>query len=361
MSKIKQYKYTGKKKFEISSFNTADMGEFDCREDALEEFVSNLHEINKLQQKLYASRKEGVIFVFQAMDAAGKDGVIRTVFSTLTPHGVKEYCFKTPSAEESSHDYLWRFWQALPPRGNISIFNRSYYEDVLIGRVHSFYKNQLWPDRLANVDMIEERYNQIRNYEDYLYRTGTRVVKIFLNVSKDEQARRFLSRIDTPKKNWKVSSGDIEERKYWDEYMDAFEVMINRTSSKTSPWYVVPADHKWYCRLIVSRIVLATLKEMNPQYPVLDEAEDEKLSDIRTTLIDDLGGDYTPGSSDDEGFSIFNTTSIISEAIIKHEEQEKIDSEINKKKGKAFNNLASLIESGETIRDNVELADILFE
>ena len=288
---IARYAFKGKRRFNIHTFDTADTGEFTNREEAVNEFVENLLVINKKQQKLYSERKEGVIFVFQAMDAAGKDGVIRTVFSTLSPHGVKEYCFKVPSAEEKSHDFLWRFWSALPPRGFISIFNRSYYEDVLVGKVHAFYKNDIVPDRMKEADIIAERYRQINDFEKYLYETGTRVVKIFLNVSKDEQARRFISRIDTQRKNWKVSSGDLKERQYWDDYMEAFEAMVNETSTKNSPWYVVPADHKWFARLLVSRIVKKTLEEIDPQYPPLDENTATMLQDYRKTLIESLGGE----------------------------------------------------------------------
>lgn len=285
---IKQYKYTGKEVFDIKKFKTGDKGEFENREDAVDEFISNLRKINTLQQQLYAERKEGVIFIFQAMDAAGKDGTIRTVFSTLSPHGVKEYCFKTPSNEELSHDYLWRFWSALPAKGNISIFNRSYYEDVLIGKVHKLYEKQPVPDRLKNVDIIERRYKEINDFERYLYNTGTRVVKIFLNVSKDEQAKRFISRIDTPRKNWKISENDIKEREYWDDYQEAFETMINKTSRKNCPWYVVPADHKWYMRLIVSRIVLKTLEEINPKFPTIEESEFEKIEKYRAELEESI-------------------------------------------------------------------------
>jgi PPK2 family polyphosphate:nucleotide phosphotransferase len=282
---IKKYKYIKKNSFDIKKAHTKEKDIFISREQAVKEFVANLKEINVLQQKLYAERKEGVIFVFQAMDAAGKDGCIRTVFSTLTPHGVKEFCFKKPSDEENSHDYLWRFWSALPARGHISIFNRSYYEDVLIGKVHKLYENQIVPDRMKNVDVIEKRYKEINDFEKYLYNNATRVVKIFLNVSKDEQAKRFISRINTPCKNWKVSEGDIKEREYWDDYQEAFEAMINNTSSKNSPWYVVPADRKWYARLVVSRIVLETLREINPQFPIVDENEMNKMQTYKEQLI----------------------------------------------------------------------------
>jgi polyphosphate kinase 2 (PPK2 family) len=181
---IKKYKFVQNNRFKITNFKTNDKGEFSSREEAVEEFISNLKEIHTLQQKLYAERKESVIFIFQAMDAAGKDGTIRTVFSTLSPHGVKEFCFKAPSSEELAHDYLWRFWSALPAKGHISIFNRSYYEDVLIGKVHKLYEKQLVPDRLKDVDVIQKRYDEINNLEKYLYNNVTRVVKIFLNVSK---------------------------------------------------------------------------------------------------------------------------------------------------------------------------------
>lgn len=285
---ITKYRYTEKDSFDIKTTKTNDKGEFASREEAIEEFVENLKEINILQQRLYAERKEGVVFVFQAMDAAGKDGCIRTVFGTLTPHGVNEFCFKAPSAEELSHDYLWRFWKALPARGNISIFNRSYYEDVLVGKVHKLYENQVWPDRMKDCDVIAKRYKEINDFEKYLYNNATRVVKIFLNVSKKEQAKRFISRIDTPRKNWKVSENDIKEREYWDEYQEAFESMINNTSCKKSPWYVVPADHKWYARLIVSRIILETLKEMNPQFPVIEDDFSETMKEYRELLVASL-------------------------------------------------------------------------
>jgi len=283
------YCYNGKKAFSIKKFDCDSTGEFTNREEAVDEFVENLLVINKTQQKLYSERKEGVIFVFQAMDAAGKDGVIRTVFSTLSPHGVKEFCFKVPSSEEKSHDFLWRFWSALPSKGFISIFNRSYYEDVLVGKVHEFYKNDIIPDRMKNVDIIAQRYEQINDFEKYLYATGTRVVKIFLNVSKDEQARRFISRIDTQKKNWKVSPGDLKEREYWDDYMVAFEDMVNKTSTRNSPWYVVPANHKWFARLLVSRIVRKTLEDINPHYPPIEEETLKSLKDYRETLVASLG------------------------------------------------------------------------
>jgi len=323
-----RYKYTGTEKFKMDSFKTNDSGEVNSREEAAQEFIDNLLEINKWQQKLYAERKEGLVFIFQAMDAAGKDGVIRTVFSTLSPHGVKEYCFKVPSSEESSHDFLWRFWQALPMRGNISIFNRSYYEDVLVGRVHKLWKKQILPSRVMKSDVIKQRYRQINDYEKYLYQTGTRVVKIFLNVSKDEQARRFISRIDVAKKNWKISTGDIKEREYWDEYMEAFEAMVNKTSTKLCPWYVVPADHKWYARLIVSRIVLETLKEIDPDYPDVSPEEAEELQAIRQSVYDSM---EDKGDIEAPIVSMFNDTEEIAAGILIEDEAGKIQNSKTKK------------------------------
>ena len=351
---IDSYRYTGEDKFKIDNFKTNDKGGFKSREDAVEEFVSNLNEINRLQQKLYAERKEGVVFIFQAMDAAGKDGVIRTVFSTLTPHGVKEYCFKVPSAEEAAHDYLWRFWPALPARGHISIFNRSYYEDVLIGKVHKLYENQDRPERLKDVDVIKQRYKEIKDFERYLYNNGTRVVKIFLNVSKDEQAKRFISRIDTPKKNWKISAGDIKEREYWDEYQDAFEKMVNKTSTEYSPWYVVPADHKWFARLLVSRIVLETLKEMDPHFPRISAEDMEDIYSYRKTLVDSL--EDKTGYEESPNSVFVNTCELVMDNIAEEEKQKIKEKEIEEKRGKkdkkAGNNNEEITESSEDENDN---------
>ena len=341
--KIDKYRFAEKNSFRIDRFDTSDKGNFEDREDAISEFVENLKEINKLQQKLYAERKEGVIFIFQAMDAAGKDGVIRTVFSTLTPHGVKEYCFKVPSAEEASHDFLWRFWSALPARGHISIFNRSYYEDVLVGKVRKLYLNQNVPERVKDSDIIKQRYGQIKDFENYLYRTGTRVVKIFLHVSKEEQARRFVSRIDSKKKNWKISANDIAERDLWDEYMEAFESMINQTSTKDSPWYVVPSDRKWYARLVVSKIVLDTLREMDPQYPELDDEELELLEELRKELIRDIPEDTL---QDEDPDTVFTDASSVSADICEEDEMSKVKQKKKKIKESGFDAISRMIAKG---------------
>ena len=194
---MNNYKYDGRRKFNVHSFDCADKGVFSERHEAIEEFTENLEKINEYQQKLFAEQKEGIIFIFQAMDAAGKDGAVRAVLSCLSPQGVSEHSFKVPSAEENRHDYLWRFWDAIPEKGSISIFNRSYYEDVLVQKIHKIYEKNKYADRIDLDTMIDKRYEQIRNFEKYLWENSIRVVKIFLNVSKDEQARRFISRIDT--------------------------------------------------------------------------------------------------------------------------------------------------------------------
>lgn len=282
---MKKYRYDGGKRFSLKDFDCGDKGGYSSEEDAEKLFKKNLAKIEELQQKLYAEKKEGVIFVFQAMDAAGKDGCIRAVLSCLSPQGVAEHSFKVPSAEETRHDYLWRFWKALPEKGCISIFNRSYYEDVLTQKVHKFYKQYNFADRIDRSEIIERRYDQITGFERYLWENSIRVVKIFLNVSKDEQARRFISRIDTVKKHWKVSKSDVDERKYWNENMDAFEECVNRTAWKHAPWYVVPADHKWYARLVVSQIILDTLTSMDPKWPKADEDEKDMMAKLRAQLV----------------------------------------------------------------------------
>ena len=282
---MEKYRYDGSREFVIKDFNCADKGGYKDEKEAETQFKKNLDKINELQQKLYAEKKEGIIFVFQAMDAAGKDGCIRAVLSCLSPQGVAEHSFKVPSDEELRHDYLWRFWKALPEKGGIAIFNRSYYEDVLTQKVHKYYKSYSFADRIDMGDLIDKRYEQIRNFEKYLWENSVRVVKIFLNVSKDEQARRFISRIDTVKKNWKVSKSDVDERKYWNENMEAFEDCVNETSWKHAPWYVVPADHKWYARLVVSEIIRKELSDMDPKWPKCSDKQKEQNAALRAQLV----------------------------------------------------------------------------
>ena len=266
-----KYCYDGSHHFAISKCSTNETSLCVDREDAEKKMAKNNGLIDVLQEKLYAEKREGVIFLFQAMDAAGKDGTIRAVLSCLSPHGVHEAAFKAPSSNELAHDFLWRVVPCVPAKGEIAIFNRSHYEDVLIGKVKELYRSQQNARRINLDKVIEHRYEDIRNFEEYLYRNNVRTVKIFLNVSKNVQAKRFLSRIEEPEKNWKFSSSDYEERAYWDAYQEAFEDAINATSTKHCPWYVVPADHKWYMRYVVSEIILKTLTEMDPQFPEVTE------------------------------------------------------------------------------------------
>lgn len=285
---INKFKYDGKKKFNIKESSTEYSGKYAKKLADSPLFAENVNEIRELQEKMYAQKNEGLVIIFQATDAAGKDGVIRTVFSILSPHGVQEHCFKNPSSVDLSHDYMWRVWSKLPAKGDIALFNRSYYEEVLIGKVHQLYKTQKKADRISNKTVIKNRYQQINNIEKYLYQNSIRVVKIFLNLSKDEQAERFISRIDEKDKNWKVSPADIGEREYWDEYQQAFEDMINNTSTRIAPWYVVPADHKWYARYVVSEIVRDILNDMNPKYPNVDKGAMEYALNARQELFDSI-------------------------------------------------------------------------
>lgn len=246
-------------------------------------------EMRELQRKLYAADTYSLLLVFQAMDAAGKDGTIRAVMSGVNPAGCQVHSFKQPSAEELDHDFLWRSATRLPERGRIGIFNRSYYEEVLVVRVHPEY---LGAQRLPEVpedlsELWDERYRSIRDHEHHLRRNGTVVLKFWLNVSKDEQKARFLSRIDEPAKNWKFSSSDVKERGHWDEYMAAYEDLLNETSREEAPWYAVPANSKSFMRVQVAQIVVDALKAMDLEYPTLGDKEQARLDDMRDLLTNE--------------------------------------------------------------------------
>lgn len=284
---MKDYLYSGSRKFIPEKFDTAET-EGMSKEEAVELMNQNLPQIDELQKKLYAEKKEGIIFLFQAMDAAGKDGTIQAVLSCLSPHGVKEYAFKAPNTTELAHDYLWRVHQCVPERGQIAIFNRSHYEDIIIGKVHKLYEYQTKADYIKKGEIIKNRYEDICNFEKYLYNNSIRIVKIYLNVSKDEQAKRFLSRLNDPKKYWKFSISDLKEREYWDEYQKAFAEAINKTATEFCPWYVVPADHKWYMRYVVSQIILDTLKDINPKFPKVSDSMKEQFDEAREVLEKEL-------------------------------------------------------------------------
>ena len=285
---LKKYRYDGDRKFKLSKVSTKETSLEKDREKAEARMKKNFEKISELQKKLYADKKEGVIFLFQAMDAAGKDGTIAAVLTCLSPHGLNEIAFKSPSALDAAHDFLWRIEANTPMKGEIAVFNRSHYEEVLIYRVKKLWKNQANAERIDYDKILDYRYEDICNYERYLWHNNVRTVKIFLNVSKTEQARRFLSRIEEPEKNWKFSGSDFEERKYWDDYQEAFEIAINKTATKEAPWYVVPADHKWYMRLVVSEIILHTLKDMNPKYPEVTKERLKEFDGYKEVLQEEL-------------------------------------------------------------------------
>ena len=255
----------------------------ECYKEVLEDHVKTL---SSLQELLYASARYAVLLIFQGMDSAGKDGAIRHVMSGVNPEGCEVFSFKQPSAEDLKHDFLWRTTCRLPERGRIGIFNRSYYEEVLVVRVHpEILAVQGLPRELCNEKNIwEQRYRSITDLERHLYRNGTRVVKMFLHLSKEEQERRFLARIDEADKNWKFSMGDIHERKYWEEYMKAYEACLHATSTREAPWYVVPADDKENARLIVSQIVLDALGDLKMAYPRTTAKRRAELLSIRKML-----------------------------------------------------------------------------
>ncbi len=251
-----------------------------------EMLADHVEQLSRLQNVHYADNRYAVLLIFQAMDAAGKDGIIRHVMSGVNPQGCQVFSFKHPSAEELDHDFLWRSNRLVPERGRIGIFNRSYYEEVLIVRVHpEILVVQGIPDELISGGKVwEHRYRSIVDMEHHLYRNGTRIVKFFLHLSKEEQRKRFLARIDAPEKNWKFSIADLEERKYWKEYMQAYEACLSATSTRYAPWYVVPADDKANARLIVSRLILNHLTELGLQYPETSEQRRKELSVIRKRL-----------------------------------------------------------------------------
>jgi PPK2 family polyphosphate:nucleotide phosphotransferase len=247
----------------------------------------HIEELSDLQRLLYASNRYALLLIFQAMDAAGKDGAIRHVMSGVNPQGCQVFSFKHPSAEELDHDFLWRTTQSLPERGRIGIFNRSYYEEVLIVRVHpEILLSQGLPDELLDEkNLWQDRYRSIIDLESHLYRNGTRIIKFFLHLSEEEQRKRFLQRIDEPEKNWKFSLADIKERKYWKEYMQAYAACLSATSTEAAPWYIVPADDKKNARLIISNVIVETLKSLNMNYPTITKARQKELQSIRKRLV----------------------------------------------------------------------------
>ena len=271
---------------DLSSLSTTIKPLYASKKEYHELLREHIDQLSELQRMHYASDRYAMLVIFQAMDAAGKDGAIRHVMSGINPQGCQVFSFKQPSAEELDHDFLWRAARRLPERGRIGIFNRSYYEEVLVVRVHPeiLYRQSLPAEFLDESTIWQERFTSINNFEDHLFRTGTRLVKIFLHLSKEEQRQRFLSRIDEPEKNWKFSTADLHERSFWPQYMAAYEDCLNATSTSHAPWYAVPADDKKNARLIVSQILVNTFKGMDMAYPQVSEERRHELAEIRNNL-----------------------------------------------------------------------------
>ena len=282
----KPYRVDHGKKFRLKSYDPADTAKLHSQERAEELLAKGIARMAELQDKLYAQDRWGLLLIFQAMDAAGKDGVIKHVMSGVNPQGCQVYSFKTPSEEELDHDYLWRTMKCLPERGRIGIFNRSYYEEVLIVRVHpEVLANERMPAPLVTQNIWEERFEAIRGLERYLSRNGLVIRKFFLNVSKKEQKKRFLDRLQQPEKNWKFSAADLQEREHWDDYMDAYEEMIANTATPHAPWLVIPADNKWFTRLAVAAVIVDALDGLNLAYPKVDAQRRKELEAARKTLF----------------------------------------------------------------------------
>ena len=284
----KPFRVTGKDKFRLKDFDPGDTGDLGSEDKprAKEMLQAGVEALAELQDKLYAQDRWSLLLVFQAMDAAGKDGAIKHVMSGVNPQGCQVVSFKSPSSEELDHDYLWRCNRNLPERGRIGIFNRSYYEEVLVLRVHrALLEKQKLPPQRVTKDIWNERYRDIRAYERYLNANGTIVRKFFLYVSRAEQKKRFLERIDQPEKNWKLSPADARERGFWNDYMDAYENAIGATATPDCPWYVVPADNKWFTRVVVASAVIQALDSLDLKYPRLGKAQLAELKRARAMLM----------------------------------------------------------------------------
>lgn len=287
---LRRYRIEYGKHFSLKDHDPADTHGLDSelKPRAKQLLADGVKELSRLQDILAAQDRWGLLLIFQAMDAAGKDGTIKHVMSGVNPQGVQVSSFKAPSAEELQHGYLWRTMKAMPERGHIGIFNRSYYEEVLVVRVHpQLLESQKLPKPLVTKRIWQERFEDINNFERYATRNGSAVVKFFLHVSKKEQKRRFMERLDTADKNWKFSSSDVKERQFWDAYQEAYEDMIRHTASEHAPWYVVPADNKWFTRLVVSHAVVDALKGMNLKYPKVSGTEQAALAQARRQLANE--------------------------------------------------------------------------
>jgi len=289
---IARYRVTDGKGFRLKRCDPGDTHDLGAEDKprSKELLALGVNLLAELQDKLYAQDRRSLLVVFQALDAAGKDSTIKHVMSGVNPAGVQVHSFKAPSSEELDHDYMWRAWRALPERGRIGIFNRSYYKEVLVVRVHPpILASQKLPPECLGKAIFRDRLRDIRRFEDYLARNGTHVLKFFLHVSRGEQKKRFLERIDEPEKNWKFAAGDVGERAHWDRYMESFEDAIRATATKASPWYVVPADNKWFTRLVVAGAIVRALEAMDLSYPVVDPARRKDLLAARQALVGENG------------------------------------------------------------------------
>ncbi len=287
----KPYRVEHGKKFRLKDHDPANTAALRSEERAAELLAKGVARMAELQDKLYAQDRWGLLLIFQAMDAAGKDGVIKHVMSGVNPQGCQVYSFKTPSAEELDHDYLWRTMKCLPERGRIGIFNRSYYEEVLIVRVHpEILANERIPAPLVTKNIWQERFQDICSFERYLSRNGLLIRKFFLHVSKKEQKKRFLDRLQQPEKNWKFSATDLQEREHWDDYMKSYEEMIANTARPQAPWFVIPADNKWFTRLAVAAAIVDALDSLDLSYPKVDAQKRKELQRARKLLSDSKHG-----------------------------------------------------------------------
>ena len=293
---IKPFRVEKPDKFRLADHDPSDTCGLDIEKDEAKTMLAeSIKRLADLQELLYAQDRWAVLAVFQAMDAAGKDGAVKHVMSGVNPQGCQVHAFKAPSAEELDHDFLWRCAMRLPERGRIGIFNRSYYEEVLVVRVHpEILARQKLPDRLAGKDIWKHRFRSIRGFERHIADNGTRTAKFFLNVSHEEQRRRFLERIDEPGKRWKFSMDDVAERKLWDKYMEAYEDAIRNTSSDEAPWYVVPADNKWFARLVVAAVLVDTLENLDLRFPKVEGETFKELEKVRAALLAEAPGVSAP-------------------------------------------------------------------
>jgi PPK2 family polyphosphate:nucleotide phosphotransferase len=283
---IGKYRVEKGSKFRLKDIDPDDTGGLDIGKDEARQLLrKEVEPLFDLQERLYGEDRWSLLVILQAMDGAGKDSVIEHVMSGVNPQGFQIHSFKAPSSEELDHDFLWRTTKALPERGRIGVFNRSYYEEVLVVRVHpEFLKGQRLPARLLGGKIWEERFEDIRNFEKHMARSGTKILKFFLHVSKEEQRKRFLDRIDEPGKRWKFSAKDVGERAFWDQYMEAYEDAIRNTATEDAPWFVVPADHKWFTRLVVARAMVDALNAIDPKYPKVEGAALAELEKARAAL-----------------------------------------------------------------------------